>query len=115
MWRGTKGPRRFYLSTVGEEGRLLVVQLYGFRVQLDGLGPVVGQERLVPAILEGRRLLFRGRHFEGWRGWNASPRTRIVWLNGGLGTLDGIVRQSRVVAKLYRVLEGAKFSGTQVW
>lgn len=43
---------RTNLSSIGEEGRLLVVQNDGFAVQFSSSGEVAGSERLVALVLE---------------------------------------------------------------
>lgn len=67
---------RTHLGSIGKERRLLVVELDGFGVKIDGSRKVAGGEGLVALVLEFDSFSF-SRHGEG--GWDRKkPDVRLL-------------------------------------
>jgi len=54
-----------YLSSVGVESWLFVVQLYSLGIEVNSLGPVVGGKGFVAVVLERDSLVQSGSHVTG--------------------------------------------------
>lgn len=54
-----------YLSSVGVESRLFVIQLYSLGVETDSLRPVMGGKGFVAIVLERDSLVQSGSHVNG--------------------------------------------------